>query len=302
MFLRMYGFERLETKMTNWGWGDAFYKKKRTSSTVTRDNSRRPNVSYSTSVSMPIVYPSNNNNDFEKYFRQKYKGEGSREYIPVMWTAYQLRFGKDRGGNLWMQQYLNGLDKSKKYFTVVQHDDGIQYDLSGLDVKVFAMSGNRIDYPLPLIADPYPYNFNEQKTVFASFIGAKTHGIRSRMNSLKDSVIRFNHDTPENYCRLMAQSVFALCPRGYGPTSFRIAEALQYGAIPVYISDRFIEPHNVPFETYGIKVTAEQVVRLDSILRSVSKERIKELQEAGKQAYKDLYSYSANYTKIIQNL
>jgi hypothetical protein len=36
----------------------------------------------------------------------------------------------------------------------------------------------------------------------------------------------------------MADSVFALCPRGYGPTSFRLYEAMQMGCVPVYITDQ----------------------------------------------------------------
>ena len=35
----------------------------------------------------------------------------------------------------------------------------------------------------------------------------------------------------------MRDSLFSLCPRGYGPTSFRLYESIQLGSIPVYIAE-----------------------------------------------------------------
>jgi len=54
---------------------------------------------------------------------------------------------------------------------------------------------------------------------------------------LRDS--RFDHGPAyvQNYAETLCRSVFALCPRGYGRTSFRMYEAMQLGAIPVYIYD-----------------------------------------------------------------
>ena len=40
----------------------------------------------------------------------------------------------------------------------------------------------------------------------------------------------------------MKKSTFALCPRGFGNTSFRLVEAMEFGVIPVYISDIFSLP------------------------------------------------------------
>jgi hypothetical protein len=51
----------------------------------------------------------------------------------------------------------------------------------------------------------------------------------------------------KEYCNILARSVFALCPRGYGRSSFRIQESIQQGAIPVYISDEFVLPYNEEF-------------------------------------------------------
>ena len=43
----------------------------------------------------------------------------------------------------------------------------------------------------------------------------------------------------------MRNSIFSLCPRGFGPTSFRLYEAIQMGTIPVYIAEK--NEHILPF-------------------------------------------------------
>ena len=45
--------------------------------------------------------------------------------------------------------------------------------------------------------------------------------------------------------RIMRNSIFSLCPRGFGPTSFRLYEAIQMGTIPVYIAEK--NEHVLPF-------------------------------------------------------
>ena len=42
---------------------------------------------------------------------------------------------------------------------------------------------------------------------------------------------------------MLTQSIFSLCPRGFGPTSFRLYESIQLGAIPIYVSDKFHLPY-----------------------------------------------------------
>jgi FkbM family methyltransferase len=299
-YLLQKGFQRFETKMTPWGWGDALYKRVKQFNRERKEH--RNATTFDLRPSMPVVYPSNNVNDFEHWFADNYKGGHERQYLSVMWTAYQLRHDKNGGAKAYLQSYIDSLDRSAKYFTIVQHDDGIMCDLSKLDIKVFAMSGNRIDYPLPLIAEPYPYTFDLPRDIFASFIGAKTHNVRRLINPGQNYVLQFSHVDPEKYCETMARSIFALCPRGYGANSFRISEAMQYGAIPVYISDQFIFPHNVDFEKFGVVIGFNDVRRLDQILRAIKPDEIKRKQEAVKEYYQKYFTYQSTFDLIVSNL
>ena len=46
----------------------------------------------------------------------------------------------------------------------------------------------------------------------------------------------------QKYIETISKSYFSLCPRGFGPTSFRLYESIELGSVPVYISDDFLLP------------------------------------------------------------
>lgn len=210
-----------------------------------------------------MQYPADNAVPFERWYMENFVDANQREriYLPIQWTALYCNnnFGKCHKTKLHIQSFLDSLDREKKYYTIVQYDDGILNSLANLDIKVFAMSGPRIDYPLPLLCMPHQYKFDVEKDIFASFVGRVTHPIRAEMiKQLQGNENYYISTKPHNmreYCEVLARSKYALCPRGYGQTSFRIQEAIQYGAVPVYISDQHIFPYNnpAPFLTHAFE-------------------------------------------------
>ncbi len=252
-------------------------------------------------------HPPGNRPIFEEWFSQNYLGDDAdRVYLDIFWTSFYVNnnYGNDQAAKQELQIYVDKLDKSKKYFTVLQYDDGILNDLSGLDVKVFGSGGGRIDYPIPLICQPHPYTFNVRRDIFASFAGSMTHPIRKKIVQLYRHryLINTAHLKIEKYCEQMARSVFSLAPRGYGQSSFRICEALQFGSIPVYISDHWIVPGFLDFNEYGVLVHHDEVRILDKILKGFSPEQIKSKQEAGREIYKRIYTFDGCMSLILQNL
>jgi hypothetical protein len=203
----------------------------------------------------PFPYPSDNAHEFERWFYDNVTPEEitGRTYLPIFWTAYWINnnYGKKERGINAMQRFVDNLPRDKKYFTICQYDDGPIVDFKDLDIIVFGMSGGRIDYPIPLLCQPHGYKFDCRRDIFASFIGGDTHPIRRELVKQfaghKDCIVSLKKVPLKEYCNIMARSVFALCPRGYGKSSFRIAEAIQYGAIPVYVSDEFVMPYNDEF-------------------------------------------------------
>lgn len=281
-----------------------------------------------------VIYPFDNNLMFEQYFAQHFANEKlqfNRKYIPVQWTSYyhNNNYGKNEAGMNALQQYLNSLDKKQKYFTVLQYDDGILQDISKLDIKVYS-SGKKQGFPIPLVCQPHEYITTDRRTL-ASFVGKlETHPIRQKMFetlSTDEDFMIFNSSNDNiMFKRMMQQSYFALCPRGYGATSFRICEALQAGAIPVYISDEFIIPFaeqettkkkgrkskkqaeeiieekTLPNCDYMILITEDKIKELPEILRNMSINDVIKYRVAGKKAYQNMFSYVGLYDSIIEDL
>ena len=108
----------------------------------------------------------------------------------------------------------------------------------------------------------------------------------------------------EQFVDKMERSVFSLCPRGYGATSFRICESLQQGSIPVYIYDKDWTPwyDEFNFEDIGIKIHESQIEKIPNILESLDSEHIKILRENGNNIYNEYFDYKNCSLKIINKL
>jgi hypothetical protein len=256
------------------------------------------------------IYPPGNTQIFEEYFYKKYLSETQkikRCYLPIQWTSYYISkdYGKKSLHDL--QLFIDLLPKSIQYFTISQWDDGILNNLSDLNIFNFS-SGGVGSYPIPLINKPFKVQ-NNYKEIFCSFMGAifGRHKIREQIYECysKDDLFYISEkETHENFTYIMSRSLFSLCPRGYGKTSFRINEALSMGSIPVYIYDEPWIPFFdlVDFNNYGILIKENDIPNLKDILLSLSEQKIKNLQKNGSIIYNDFYSYQGCYNNIIKKL
>lgn len=166
-------------------------------------------------------------------------------YCPINWTAYYCNneFGNEQS-KAELQEYINTLPKDKKFFTVVQYDDGIMVDFP--NCMVFAAGGKPDDaIPIPLLCDPHKVGGYVKRDIPISLVAnLNTHPIRQEIARAmygKGYCYIGRHDT-EKYVEILRRSHFTICPRGYGKTSFRMYEAIQLGTIPVYITDEFWLP------------------------------------------------------------
>lgn len=226
---------------------------------------------FSAAAFHPWPYPPDNTRIYEEWYYDTMRPEDAREriYLPIFWTGYYCRhnYGKDFRALDALQQYINSLDNSMKYYTIVQYDDGILNSVKDLNIKVFSMSGKPMDYPLPLICRPHQYTFNVDRDIHISFIGKITHPIRAQivnaMKGVPDTYISTEPHSMEKYCEILARSFYVLCPRGYGPASFRMAEAFQYGALPICISDQLIFGHKYYYPGIAIPYTPGDPMPID---------------------------------------
>jgi len=252
-------------------------------------------------------YPKGNVIPFERYFNNKFieiKPNTFRTYLPIQWTAYYVNNSATNAPSLRrLQKYIDSLDKGKKYFTIVQYDDGIVNSLFGIDILVYSMGCKKPGYyPLPLISQPLNNKPTEiyQKELLFSFFGENTHAIRKQLvDELKNEWVSFRLLEKDDYYEVLKHSTFALCPRGYGITSFRMFEAMAFGCIPVYISNDFWEPFNIPFTEYGVKIKPDKINVIPEILMQID---IKAMQAKGKEIYEKYFVYSQCANAIIKTL
>lgn len=253
------------------------------------------------------VYPPNNNLIFEEWFRSNYVGcSTDRIYLDIFPTSYWVNndYANDKLAKQALQDYVDFLPTDKKYFSICQYDDGFLLDWKGKDVLEFNMSKN-IGVQMPLICQPHPFKFAGGKKWFASFVGSRTHPVRDELEKLKSVqgyYISYDPHNIETYCRILHESMFTLCPRGYGANSFRVAEAIQYGSIPVYISDEFIRPYDMDFHEFGVMIGSDYAWGIDDILQSIELDKIIEKQNKLQEVYEKYYTYEGNLNQIIKHL
>jgi hypothetical protein len=236
------------------------------------------------------------------------QGQTIKQYfIPVFWTSCYLQ-NKTKG----LQEKLSELDPEKEYFCVSQHDDAIKEKLPTKTTH-FSAGGNFGDIPIPLICSPISYPTRDKK-VFCSFVGSITHPIRQKLDDAlrgragfefysKNWTPSISSTGEELFLRKTSESIFSLCPRGYGASSFRFYEALQLGAVPIFVTDKAWFPFDdvVDWDSFSIRIHESEIQGIPDILVEMVPFASK-MVEAGKEAYNQYFSIHAFPKQIIRIL
>jgi hypothetical protein len=79
---------------------------------------------------------------------------------------------------------------------------------------------------------------------------------------------------------ILRRSVFALCPAGFGRWTFRLAQAVYYGAIPVVVSDGYVKPHprHLDWDRFSLTVPESELEGIPERLRSMPAPEVASLQ------------------------
>ena len=126
-----------------------------------------------------------------------------------------------------------------------------------------------------------------RRTILASFKGiCQPKSMRpelSRMHDGKSLIMLCTEKTQSkhwDYKTLMLSSVFAVAPAGNGLHSFRLVEAIFFGAIPVIVDDEVILPFCsvLDWRRFSVRIRQSQIRQLPEILRRIPRERIAEMQ------------------------
>lgn len=263
----------------------------------------------------------------EEYFVERFLSEKQntkRKLIPVHWTAvYNHRVKEGLGGSTpngklrnSLQEYLNSLDPQDEYFIVCTHDDAPSEKLPP-NTKVFAAGGNssKIDVCIPLTCGPHQNINDKLKTVPISFVGSVTHNIRYKLlNEINQkpgvfiNAINWSENIAEDKVKLFKEvteaSIFSLCPRGYGATSYRLYEAMQLGAIPVYVSDKHLLPWSdeINWQDFCVVVEEKDIPGIREKLLNFSSTNVRKMQTALLTVWKNHFSIESSYKHIVKRI
>lgn len=270
-------------------------------------------------AAQPFRYPTHNRDygveqDFHAFLRgsdvlTSDPDEADWHYLPVYWTRWHLNHEYAQTGVDELQALVDAvLIDDAKTFTVCQYDDGPVVDLHRATQFLASRKGD-VGIDVPLLCDPHRRPvFAQRKKHRASFMGrVHTHPVRAAMaTALSDvrSVAIVDGDKgPRAYVKSMLRSRIALCPRGYGGSSFRFFEAMEMGVVPMLISDvdtrpfqRFIDWDRVSLYCPGSAGSIRETVE------SRSDEELDAMGRAAQRIYRDELAYGRWCKYVLREL
>jgi len=276
-------------------------------------------------LDLPSVYPPHQGNDpmIEKRCFNYFKNndiDSDYIYIPIQWTAWHVNPGGEYGQNTQpLIEYCNQLIEkypNEKFFTVVQYDGGTLVPID--NCRIFASSGsfnsplgkNSFYEPIPLLCNPHLTNFKEHRDNKVGYVGRSTHPIRKKMYQILNGndgyIMHPNSVNNTNLFReVLTNSVFALSPRGFGPASYRMYEALQMGCIPIYISDEFWIPFtdDIEWEKCCLLVHENDISKIPEMVDDILfNQKYQEMIDYGNEIYEKYFTWEGCLNKITSLL
>ena len=121
------------------------------------------------------------------------------------------------------------------------------------------------------------------KTLLFSFQGGSTSLLRKRLFNLTwqrtdvliENTSAYFHwdltqagreDRQRRYASILARSHFVLCPRGAGAGSIRLFEVMSAGVAPVLLSDDYLLPPHVDWDSFLLRIPEKHLARLPELL------------------------------------
>jgi hypothetical protein len=150
----------------------------------------------------------------------------------------------------------------------------------------------------------------EAKFLF-SFLGrAATHRVRKDillLDSEQSPCVDVNaaperfagFDYSKSYWKLIADSQFVLCPRGFGVSSIRTFEVMAAGRVPVIISDRWQRTPGISWDDFCVFVAEKDVRRVPTILRTFEYRHAK-MGKLAQDTYRQFFAPDVFLDRLLQ--
>ncbi len=149
-----------------------------------------------------------------------------------------------------------------------------------------------------------------------SFMGRRCHPVRDRILELsdprgivEDTSTTFDAlDLPSDhvdqckrrYAEVIGASKFVLCPRGAGPSSFRLYEAMAAGRVPVILGDDWVPPGGPAWEKCSLRVPEASVTELPAVLAR-EEPRAGTMGAEARRAWEQWFAPEVLFHQIVEN-
>ncbi len=165
--------------------------------------------------------------------------------------------------------------------------------------------------------DYYAEIHRRSPDLLASFLGRNCHPVRERLFAMSfpndeflvEDTSAFNAftrttegklESQRRYFELSLRSKFILCPRGAGPNSIRLFEALKLGIAPVIISDAWIPCEGPQWEKFAIFIAEKDVDQTGEIVKKSEPEYL-ERGKLARQTYENFFSPETYFNYLVDS-
>jgi hypothetical protein len=143
----------------------------------------------------------------------------------------------------------------------------------------------------PVRTDLFNLPFNERAPIIntTSKFSAFDHGLENQELWEK------------NYTEMMEESKYALCPRGVGPASMRLFEAMKMGVAPMILSDYWILPKGPDWSQCSVLVQEKDVRQIHEIALK-HESRYVELGKNAKGVYDHYFADNVYFNYLVDQM
>ena len=153
------------------------------------------------------------------------------------------------------------------------------------------------DVPVPLLPNGVASHVTPAELLAASAAGkrhlllsfkgtcqaASLRGKLGRLHNGKDVIVACSnnaHAAQHDYRTLMLTSTFSAAPAGNGLHSYRLAEAIFLGSIPVLVDPKIVLPFCsvIDWQAFSVRITPDQIPQLPQLLRAIPAARVAAMQ------------------------
>ena len=151
--------------------------------------------------------------------------------------------------------------------------------------------------------------------LLGSFLGRNCHPVRERLFARKfptDKILiedtstfnAFTHgaegklEQQRRYFEICLRSKFILCPRGAGPNSIRLFEALKLGIAPVIMADAWVPCEGPRWNEFALLIPEREVDNIETILER-AEPTYRERGQLARRAYEEFFSPSAYFNYLV---